>query len=366
LLALLVTAFIVIRIAIRLGGRKVSAFDASAWIIPPEVEAEVVRLPDGDPVIRWEVDADQVDIYASVDPDDFGTAERLEYVMGVKEVILRGLGGRRRHYFRLEFKGGERDGGALFVAERFLPLSSVNNLRDIGGYQTSDGRYVKWGKVFRTGNLVHLNDEDMGYLADVGINLVCDMRSTVKIEGSPDRLPPGADYLHTAIYEDEFSREIFPLMLFRRHELGEALARGYRNWPDTGAHAYGRFFESLADPANLPAMFHCTAGKDRVGIAAAILLSLLGVPDETIIADYSLSNWVFDDLYGEFVEADQVGRLGIPNEDVKIMLSANPEWIKRTLSFVHTQYGDAATYLRRAAGLSQSTIDAIRENLLMG
>ena len=113
-------------------------------------------------------------------------------------------------------------------------------------------------------------------------------------------------------------------------------------------------------------MFHCTAGKDRAGIATAILLSLLGVPDETIIADYSLTNIIFDRLYQEFVETNPVEKLGIPNSDMKIMLAANPEWIKSTLNLLKSEYGGAANYLLEAADVSQDSIDAIRTNLLTG
>lgn len=359
-------AFVTFRTAVRLGGSKVQAFDPSAWIIPPQLGAEVVRQPDGDLCISWEVGAPQVFIYSSLDPHNFSSAERVAIITDRKEIVLRSFDPRKRYYFRLDFVGGKRHGESLVVAERDLPLESVNNPRDIGGYRSIDGRMVRWGSVFRTGNLAHLNDRDMDYLEGLGINLVCDLRSTSRVEGFPDHLPPGAEYLHSAIYEEEFNRELYPLLLFRRHKLGESLGRGYQNWPETGARAYGRFFERLANPANFPLILHCTAGKDRAGIAVAILLSLLGVPDETIIADYSLSNRVFDDLYNEFVEDNLVGRLGIPNEDVKIMLAANPEWIQRTLAFIRDHYGGAAAYLHQATGLTQAAIDAIQKNLLTG
>jgi protein-tyrosine phosphatase len=364
LIALPVIAWFVYRMAVRLGGRKVLPLDVSAWIIPPHQDVEVIRDPHGALVIRWRVTADRVAIYTIDHPDDPGSAAPVAKVTGRAEAKIPDSYNQKRRYFRLEFTGGEKDGEALVVAERTLKLESVNNLRDIGGYQTSDGRRVKWGIVYRTGNLSRLNDYDLQYLGDLGINLVCDLRATAEMKDSPDRLPPGSGYLHIPVYEDEFIRDVTKVLLFRRHKLGDTLGQGYRNWLETGALAYGQLFERLADPASLPVMIHCTAGKDRAGIAIAILLSLLGVPDETIIADYSLTNQAFDVLYREFVEAGQVSKLGIPNEEAQILLAANPAWIKSTLDFIHNHHGDAATYLRQSTGLSQVKIEAIRKNLL--
>jgi len=354
------------RFAIRLGGRKVQTFDPSIWIIQPLVDAEVIRGADNSLVVRWEGKSDQVEIYAATDPNDPDNWRLEKTVTDQNQAIFTDLDPGTRYYFKLDFSGGERDSQDLVVGERFPPLESVNNLRDIGGYRTIDGRTMRWGMLYRTGNLTRLNGADMRYLQALRIKLVCDLRSTATIEKSPDRLPPEAGYFHTPIYEDEFNQELFPVMMFRRHLLGEILAGGYSNWPQTGSRAYGRFFEQLADPGNFPTMFHCTAGKDRAGIAAAILLSLLGIPEDTIIAEYSLTNLMFDRLYQEFIETNRVEKLGIRNSDIKIMLAANPEWIKTTLKLLETEYGGAAGYLREAAGVSQSSIDAIRTNLLTG
>jgi protein-tyrosine phosphatase len=369
LAGLATSLFIIIlafRIAVRLGGRKVQSVEVSTWITHPQVDAEVTRQPGDILVIRWEAETEQVDVHAFQNPDDPGSAALVKRVTGEKEVTLTGFSPGKRTYFRLDFTGGDTDYQSLVVAERNIPLESVNNLRDIGGYRTLDGHMVRWGKVYRSGNLSRLSEGDKAYLADLGIRMVCDLRSSGRVKRTPDRLPPGAEYLHSPIYEDEFNQEVFPAILFRRHLLGDVLGSGYRNWPETGARAYGKLLGIIADLSNLPLLFHCTAGKDRAGIATAILLSLLGVPEETIIADYSLTNLEFDRLYQEFVETDRVERLGVPPSEVKIMLAANPEWIQRTLDYIRSDFGDAATYLQEAAGLSKITIQAIQGNLLVG
>lgn len=361
LIILIIVGF---RIAVRRGGRKVQAFDPNIWIIQPKVDSEVIRRSDDSLIVRWDGKPDQTEIYIAADPTDPDNWRLEKTVIDQNQATFTDLDPGTRFYFKLRLTGDDRKDQELVVGERFLPLESVNNLRDIGGYRTADGQTIRWGMLYRTGNLARLNGVDMGYLQALGTKLVCDLRSTATIEKSPDRLPAGSGYFHTPIYEDEFNQELFPVMLFRRHLLGENLAAGYSNWPQSGALAFGKFFEKLTDPDNFPMLYHCTAGKDRAGIATAILLSLLGVPDETIIADYSLTNLMFDRLYQEFVEDNRVEKLGIPNSDIKIMLAANPEWIKDTLDLLNAKFGGAAGYLLAAADVSQDTIDSIRMNLL--
>jgi protein-tyrosine phosphatase len=253
---------------------------------------------------------------------------------------------------------------SLLRAERIHPLSSVNNLRDMGGYHTVQGQRIPWGRIFRSGDLSNLSESDAAYLQNLGVTLVFDLRSTSEVETRPDLLPHDIRYIHNPVYEDEFPRLIMPVMLFRRHELGDTLGSGYTDWLEIGASAYGQLFSTLANPSNLPVLFHCTAGKDRAGIAAAILLSLLDVPDETIIADYSLTNLAFAGLYEDFQREDRLGRFRIPTVEAKIMLAANPAWIRSTLTALREKYGGTRAYLQDVAGITPDEINRIQSNIL--
>jgi protein-tyrosine phosphatase len=324
----------------------------------------VIRHLDESLEIRWNRKTDRVKVSTHTDPLNPDSAEIVAMTTNQSKTVLFHLDPSVRFYFHLSFDGGSGTGENYFVAERFLPLESVNNFRDIGGYETEDGHTVHWGKVFRSGNLCRLNPRDMDYLENLGIKQVFDLRTTETMEKHPNRLPPSASLHHSAVYEQEFNQEVFPALLFRRHKLGEILGSGYIKWLDSGASAFGQLFDQIANPDNLPLVFHCTAGKDRTGIAAALLYALLGVPNETIIADYTLTNQVFKKLYQEFIESERGRRLGIPPSDIKIMLAANPNWIDTTLNTVRSKYGSASGYLREAAGISQGTIDAIRTSLL--
>jgi protein-tyrosine phosphatase len=321
-------------------------------------------LPDNSLRIKWKVDAKQVTVSSLTDPDQTTSGKLIKTISNHNELVLPGFDPKTRVYFKLEFTGGRRDGESLIVAERFIRLDSVNNLRDIGGYKTMEGRKVRWGRVFRSGNFSHLTKEDMETLNQLKVKSIFDLRSTEGANKNPDKIPPNIEYYHSPVYEKEFEKELYPALLFQRHKLGEILGSGYWHWPQNGASAYGQLFNQIADPKSLPLIFHCTAGKDRAGIAVAILYALLGVPDETIIADYSLTNQEFNRLYQEFLESERGHRLGIPPSDIKIMIAANPDWIKRTLTLLHTKYNGAEDYLKQTTGVSQDAINAIRRNLL--
>ncbi|MEM7799025.1 MAG: tyrosine-protein phosphatase, partial [Chloroflexota bacterium] len=183
---------------------------------------------------------------------------------------------------------------------RYFSLERVRNARDLGGYVTQDGRTVRWGKVFRTGTLGAATDQDLERLGEHGVKLVCDLRSNREVKELPDKVPDGTAYQRFPIHEDDPMREIFPKILFNRAELVEMMAVGYVRMADERPKAFGEILKQMADPDNLPILFHCTAGKDRAGITAALLLGLLDVPKETIIADYSLSNHAFEGLYADF------------------------------------------------------------------
>jgi protein-tyrosine phosphatase len=134
---------------------------------------------------------------------------------------------------------------------------------------------------------------------------------------------------------------------------------------DANTALIGDLFRRLADPDQLPALIHCTAGKDRTGIASALLLLTLGVPEEVVIADYSLSNRYYDH-FKKITEKTvaPLTRFGITTEDLRPLLSADPNRLRATFAYIEQRYGSLHNYLRRAAGIDDATLDALKENLL--
>lgn len=253
--------------------------------------------------------------------------------------------------------------------DRILPLEGGVNFRDLGGYKGESGRRMRRGLVYRSGSLGKLTDADLEALSRMGIKLVCDLRGHEEVAAEPDRLPVGdlaPAYLHMPLAVEDDRRQRLRALLFDPASLAPMMPDMYtRIILDGNAQLYGDLLTRLADPANLPTVIHCTAGKDRTGIAAALLLSLLGVPDDVIAADYSLSNLYYANFYAYGAQyAKKLRWLGIRTEDFQPFLVADPQNIRIALTHIHDRYGSVENYLRTMAGVSDETMSSIKANLL--
>mgnify|MGYP005847631113 CR=1 FL=1 len=331
-------------------------------IIQPPVEAHVTREPDGDLIIAWERAARQAAVYCGTQPDAIPTDAPIAVVSNGREARITGLDPAIRHYFRLVFD----DGAALTVAERFLPLAGGVNFRDIGGYLTDDGARVRWGLVYRSGGLADLTDDDMAYLERIGLRLACDLRTGREATANPDRLPPGVEYLPAPVLGDSETSFGPRKILLNLGRLDAIVTGSYTAvMLDQKAAVFGGWLRRLADPASVPAVIHCTAGKDRTGIAIALLLALLGVPEEVIVADYSLSNLYFEHFRETMAPyTDRLAQLRLDVSDVLPLLSADPRTMRASLAHLRARYGSVAAYLSGPAGLDAETLARIRAALL--
>ena len=155
-------------------------------------------------------------------------------------------------------------------------------------------------------------------------------------------------------------------LLFNRRKLGLLLTRAYievmlrRN-----GQIFRSIFERIADEDNLPLLIRCTAGKDRTGLSVALLLLALGVEEETVIADYSLSNLYFEDFQAFAATAIKpLGIMGLSVEDMQPLLVADPNTLEATLTHLRGEYGSVESYLRDVAGVDSTLLDRVRANLL--
>jgi protein-tyrosine phosphatase len=248
---------------------------------------------------------------------------------------------------------------------RVLALEGAFNFRDLGGYRTQDGNCLACGKIYRAGALNRLTDGDLDMLGELGIRLFCDLRSFPEVNAQPDRLPASAAYLHLPIFShDPIGRW---RVLFQRHRLDLLFEQFYsRSIIDHGAPVLGDLLRLAAEPENLPLVFHCTSGKDRTGLAAALLLHLCGVPHLTIVADYTLTNHSIDRFLAEI----RLAFAWVPNlpgfslEQLYPLFSARAELIERAFNHIEDRYGSVDAYLRGPVGLKEAEIAAIRSNLL--
>ena len=244
---------------------------------------------------------------------------------------------------------------------RLLPLAGGCNFRDMGGYATLDGRRVKWRSLFRSGAMDRLSDADFVELGDIGLRAICDFRSREE----RTRAPTGWQRLGGARYwSRDYDHSIGDLnRLLTADMVTVADARGvmsdiYRRLPSEQEAAYRELFAMLAK-GEIPLVFNCSAGKDRTGLAAALVLTALGVPYEAVIADYELSNAAFDYR----AEASRNG-LRLSGEVVDALGGTHPDYLAAAWSAMIDEHGSPMGYVTERLGVSQTTIEAIGASLL--
>ncbi len=338
---------------------------AETFITVPQLHVSVERNQDQSIRISWRVDGDEVHIRAGSNPNDFST--EIAVVKNASEYLVSQdpFPGKRTYYCLTIYKAGALI-EEVITAERVLHLQGAFNFRDIGGYPTKDGKTVRWGKVYRSANLSELSDESVAYVSGLGIKLVCDLRSAEEVGDRPDRLPsPAPNVLMLPIVDPSNPFVRMARIFSNWNRVDSIMLEGYaRVVLDQNAAAFARIFHHLKDENSLPAIIHCTAGKDRAGMATAILLIALGVPEEIVIQDYSLSNLYFSyfrDVMDRTITP--LKRFGVTVDDIRPLLSASPAVMKGALDHLHKEYGSVEAYLARAS-VTAEDIEQIKRLLL--
>ena len=345
----------------------VARFGRPADFTLPVPEDYIVTAPEDVVVQRHGRNACHISWRETADTVAIRYGNEVMTVSGANEAVVEGVTA-VHPIFTLSFSGGMWHGRTLSVAVRAVPLQKVVNFRDIGGYRTKDGRTVRWGLVFRSGDLSRLDGRDESRLQQLGVRSICDLRSEEEMSRHPDRLPPGMRYwpLSVANMTGRARWRALHATLFRRDLLHELMLEGYtRVMVDENAAAVGRIFRLLAEPQNLPLLVHCAAGKDRTGVVIALLLHTLGVPDEVIMADYTRSNLYYRQFKAA-LEPDikRLRPLGITADELHAVLIVRPSMLQATFAHIHREYGSVPAYLREAAGVDDGVITAVRQNLL--
>jgi len=348
--------FIVIR-------RQVEAApDPQKLLIQPPLLVQVARQKPTELAIRWKQQAQTVKIYLGTAADTMDRTTPAATVSGVQAVTLTHLNPHTRYFVELILD----DSDCILTAERTLPFSSVVNFRDIGGYPTKDGQLVRWGQVYRSASLKDLSPEDQTHLQAMGIQLICDLRSHDEVQQAPDIVPADVNYLHLPVHTSENPVLQIPRLLFQRDFVSGLLSDVYtRILLDGNPQIFGQIMQHIANQDELPLLIHCAAGKDRTGVAVALLLSLLGVPDDIIIADYTLSNASYAYFYAiSQTVFKQLQLFGINEQESIRLLLAEAEVMQTTLNHLRRKYGSVEAYLQSAAQVDASTLEAIKLNLL--
>ncbi|MDP8931501.1 MAG: tyrosine-protein phosphatase [Actinomycetota bacterium] len=304
-------------------------------------------------VVRWQsVGEEYVDIALGPTPEAMDHAHVLRVVASAQSARLTGLPA-GRHYVSLSDRGS-----AVVAAERRVSFEGVRNFRDLGGYPTASGGQTRWGQVFRSDSLHNLTPDDLAAFDGLGVRLIYDLRRDDERERQPGPRPA----LHLTLPSRRVGDDN-PLTLRERIEGERWLFEDYRGMLAGGGTVFGRLFSQLAQPDGVPAVFHCTGGKDRTGMAAALLLSWLGVDHETVLDDYELTNrYLCANHVPEVVDLFVTG--GIARPAAVAMLSA-PRWaMAEALNVMDRVYGGIETYLRGPCGMTHRSLELLRARLV--
>jgi protein-tyrosine phosphatase len=244
------------------------------------------------------------------------------------------------------------------LTSRSLVLEIAFNVRHLGGYRTSNGRETR-PDIVRAASLHRLTEAGADALAGHGVATVVDLRSEREREEfrTPNLSSRGIRHVFAPVFREDASPPSYA-------EGFEGFAPIYRRFLETGRDAYRVLAEAVAE-SDGAVLFHCAAGKDRTGVAAALLLDLAGVADDEIVADYAVSERLLKEAFQDSqLSVAQRERMSKLSEDARAkLLSSAPEYMAETIAYVRGRWGSARGYFRDI-GLDDGTIDRVRARMV--
>ncbi len=254
--------------------------------------------------------------------------------------------------------------------DRLVSIEGTLNFRDIGGYPTKFGRDVRRHTVYRSDGLATVGDAGWERMTELGIKEIFDLRHEVELRTAPYETPEGITATNLPIGPKEVqteAKDVFELMKSGgEDDFGlDFMIEMYGRIFADHAEVFGELLTHLSDRERLPAVFHCTAGKDRTGIATALILSVLGVDRKTVLDDYELSNTFRSTRRIEQLRP-RLEAEGIDVERVRPYLSAPRPALDAALTGVDVEHGNVDGFIVTKAGASLGTLDRLREVLLKG
>ncbi len=256
-------------------------------------------------------------------------------------------------------------------AYRKLPMDGAHNFRDLGGYETSDGRRLKWGMLYRSDKLSDISPTDEQYMEKLGIRRIVDFRAPIEREEEPNRIAPDSSIavINQPIAVDaaavDHVKDRIAASDVTAAEMGQLLVDANRQMVEQFTPVYREWMQSLLNTDNYPSLFHCTAGKDRTGLAAALAMYAVGVPMETIYEDYLLTNTYTADHIERMVNLIEMGTLFKANSDaVRALFAVDRAYLGEAFKAMEEHYGSVDAYLSEGLGIGPEERQRLREILL--
>ena len=255
-----------------------------------------------------------------------------------------------------------------------LPVKSVRNPRDLGGYIGFGGHKIKSHRLLRTGNISKIIPKDKKFLLDYGLTKIIDLRSPAECKTNPDQKIPGVDHYEFPLsVDDNTGGNGLDMSIDFEHYRHDQYAGFYTMCQRYHDHVSNKFSQnSISQIINLIAattggsvLYHCSEGKDRTGLVTVILLYILGVDLETIRQDYLYSNLMLNDY--RKVRDEQFKRAGENDKfraNMRILGSVANAYFDTSLITINENYGDIDSYIVKQLGIDEQMQEKIRENYL--
>lgn len=330
---------------------------------PPKITVVCEENNVGNSIIKWETAPllkGQVKVYASLSPDsipeDFPVAS--SPISDGKMIIVTN-DPMQRYYYLMVFNDKYR----IRVAPRNINIAGIQNLRDLGGYASSEAtKNVRWGMLYRSAQIDDIAPCSLYKLRNMKIKTIIDLRSEKEYQNYPTP-PNGFNTIHIPILAgnlEEILKDIqekkikADTVYHMVEQINRDLVVKYRK-------EFKEIFDVLLEANNYPVIIHCTSGKGRTGVVSALVLAALGVNEDIIMEDYRLSNDYFN-IPNASKYAYQLPSTS--QEAITTIYSAKEDFLNAAKEQIESEYGSVETYLKKGIGLSTEEIKQLRSILL--
>ncbi|PZP50519.1 MAG: hypothetical protein DI598_05365 [Pseudopedobacter saltans] len=256
----------------------------------------------------------------------------------------------------------------LLAQEREVILQGTYNFRDLGGYKTKDGKKIKWEKLYRSAFLTGLTTEDLEILKTRKVSRVIDFRGPKEIAYAPDKIPDGVEHIILSAGSvgdglDDWARMAAEMKSTTVQQSDEGAMKYYENVSSFADRYKPMFAELLSLPSDSALVFHCVGGKDRTGIAAALIEYVLGVDEKQILEDYELTN-KYRERYNKEIAELLVRKYGVSPERAATYGLAKGKFLKVSFDALAKNYGSLDLFVQKGLCLDKVKIEKLKKMYL--
>ena len=355
------------------------------YVLPIKMEGymkDITVVVDGEYLVftnNYEHDS-KIDVYYGYESSNSKQGKRFLFSMTEEQKIIKNPDLNHRLFFLIYPKEGKN----YVISTRLVNLDGTDNFRDCGGYETIEGRRVKWGLLYRSDQLSNISEKDVALLENMGLKTIVDYRSKSEASAAPDKEISGANtysldpnakiaQLAAGSIDDNVNKSILDLLKehkFNPEKYGNPEENMYKEYKKfinsvSSKKAYRKLIELILDEHNLPLVQHCRGGKDRTGFGVAVILLALGVREECVIYDYTLTtqyrvkkNKRQMKLYKQYTKDEKTLTL------LSTLQQSKAIYMETAINEMKKAYGSIDSYLKDALGIDQNVKEKLKEIFL--